>query len=60
MPHEHEPTATAVIEVGGLNWASEKAVVEAELGRRPGVITVDANPVSQTATVTYDQHRRPA
>ena len=57
MPHEHEPTATAVIEVGGLNWASEKAVVEAELGRRPGVITVDANPVSQTATVTYDPDR---
>jgi Cu2+-exporting ATPase len=53
-----EPTpkeqSTAVLEVGGLNWASEKAVVEAVLGRRPGVLAVEANPVSQTATVTYD------
>jgi P-type Cu2+ transporter len=53
-----EPTAkeqsTAVLDVRGLNWASEKAVVEAVLGRRPGVLHVDANPVSQTATVTYD------
>ncbi|MEO8093181.1 MAG: heavy metal translocating P-type ATPase, partial [bacterium] len=34
--------------------ASEKAVVESAIGRRPGVIEVDANPVSQTATVVYD------
>lgn len=34
--------------------ASEKAVVEAAIGRRPGVISVEANPVAQTATVTYD------
>jgi P-type Cu2+ transporter len=33
---------------------SEKAVVEAVLGRRPGVERVEANPVSQTATVTYN------
>jgi Cu2+-exporting ATPase len=33
---------------------SEKAVVEAVLGRRPGVERVEANPVAQTATVTYD------
>jgi Cu2+-exporting ATPase len=46
--------STAVLDVRGLNWASEKAVVEAVLGRRPGVLRVDANPVSQTATVTYD------
>jgi len=37
-----------------LQWASEKSVVEAVLGRRPGVLSVDANPVAQTATVTYD------
>ena len=43
-----------VLEVRGLNWASEKAVVEAVLGRRPGVLAVEANPVAQTATVTYD------
>src|SRR5215468_8068219 len=46
--------ATTVLEVGGLNWASEKAVVEQVLGRRPGVQLVEANPVSQTATVTFD------
>jgi Cu2+-exporting ATPase len=48
---------TAVIEVSGVHWASSKAVTEAVLGRRPGVIAVDANPVSQTATVTYDPAR---
>jgi P-type Cu2+ transporter len=46
--------ATAVLHVGGLNWASEKAVVERVLGRRPGIRRVEANPVSQTATVTFD------
>ncbi|HEY7813721.1 MAG TPA: heavy metal translocating P-type ATPase, partial [Nakamurella sp.] len=45
---------TAVIEVSGVHWASSKAVTEAVLGRRPGVVAVDANPVSQTATVTYN------
>ena len=34
--------------------ASEKAVVESALGRRPGVEEVEANPVAQTATVVYD------
>jgi len=46
--------ATAVLEVTGVDWASSKNVTEAVLGRRPGVLAVDANPVSQTATVTYD------
>jgi P-type Cu2+ transporter len=46
--------ATAVVEVSGLYRASSKAVVEAALSRRPGVLGVDANPVAQTATVTYD------
>ncbi len=46
--------ATTVLHVGGLNWASEKAVVERGLGRRPGVRLMEANPVSQTATVTFD------
>ena len=45
---------TAVIEVSGVHWASSKAVTEAVLSRRSGVQAVDANPVSQTATVTYD------
>ena len=34
--------------------ASEKSVVETALRHRPGVIEVEANPVAQTATVTYD------
>jgi Cu2+-exporting ATPase len=46
--------ATVVLHTGGLNWATEKAVVERVLGRRPGVESVDANPVSQTATLTFD------
>jgi Cu2+-exporting ATPase len=51
---EAKERSTAILDVRGLNWASEKAVVEAVLGRRPGVLGVDANPVAQTATVTYD------
>jgi P-type Cu2+ transporter len=46
--------ATTVLHVGGLNWASEKAVPERVLGRRPGVALVEANPVAQTANVTFD------
>src|SRR6266702_460736 len=49
--------ATTVLHVGGLSWASEKAVVERVLSRRPGVRGVEANPVSQTATVTFDTAR---
>jgi P-type Cu2+ transporter len=48
---------TAVLEVAGVHWASEKATVERVLGRRPGVLAVEANPVGQTATVTYDPTR---
>jgi P-type Cu2+ transporter len=46
--------ATVVLDVHPMLWGSEKAVVESKLGRRPGVERVEANPVSQTATVTYD------
>ena len=46
--------ASTVLHVGGLHYASEKAVVEGVLGHRPGVLEVDANPVAQTATVTFD------
>ncbi|MEX0985272.1 MAG: heavy metal translocating P-type ATPase [Actinomycetota bacterium] len=54
--HEHATPVgvTVVVETGGLNWATEKNVVERVLGRRPGVLAVDANPVAQTATVTVD------
>ena len=48
---------TTVLEVGGLHWATTAAVVEATLMRRPGVVAVEANAVSQTATVTFDPAR---
>jgi Cu2+-exporting ATPase len=57
---EHDPaprTATAVLEVSGVHWATSKSVAEAVLSRRPGVLSVDANPVAQTATVGYDPDR---
>ena len=47
-------TETAVMEVKGVHWASSKAVAESVLGRRPGVQSVEVNPVAQTATVTFD------
>ena len=47
-------TRTAVLEVSGVQWASSKNVAEAVLSRRPGVLEVDANPVAQTATISYD------
>jgi Cu2+-exporting ATPase len=52
-----EKTQTVVMEVGGVHWASSKTVAESALSRRPGVVQVDANPVSQTATVTFDPDR---
>ena len=55
--HPAPEQVTAVIEVSGVNWASEKAIAEAVLCRRPGVLAVDVNPVAQTATVTYDPDR---
>jgi P-type Cu2+ transporter len=48
---------TVVLQTEGLQWASEKVVVEAVLGRRPGVERVEANPVAQTATVVFDPAR---
>ena len=38
---------TEALDVRGLQFASEKAVVDSTLGRLPGVVTVDANPVAQ-------------
>jgi Cu2+-exporting ATPase len=45
---------TVVLDVRGLQFASEKARVEQILLRQIGVTRVDANPVAQTATVTFD------
>jgi len=59
----HEPhvaskaPADVVLHVAGMYRASEKAVVEAALGRSPGVLAVQANPVAQTATVRFDPGR---
>ena len=44
----------AVIEVAGVQWVTQKHAVEASLRSRPGVETVDANPLAQTATVRFD------
>ena len=57
--HDHHAggdvsAVTTVLHVGNLHWASEKAVVESFLKRLPGVEQVEANPVAQSATVTYD------
>jgi Cu2+-exporting ATPase len=59
--HDHDARrdggATTVLEVSGVQWATSKNVAEAVLSRQPGVLSVDANPVAQTATVTYDPKR---
>jgi Cu2+-exporting ATPase len=46
--------STVVLDVRGLRWASEQNVVAAGIGRRPGVLGVEVNPVAQSATVIYD------
>ncbi|MBA3431549.1 MAG: heavy metal translocating P-type ATPase, partial [Actinobacteria bacterium] len=46
-------TETVVLDTRGLNWATESHRVESVLTRRPGVVAVEANPVSQTANVTF-------
>jgi Cu2+-exporting ATPase len=45
---------TAVLHTGGLQFMSEKVVLEKALKARPGVLSVESNPVAQTATVRYD------
>ena len=53
------PTAaeSVVLHVGGLHWAATARGVEHTLRARPGVLGVEANAVSQTATVTFDPAR---
>jgi len=48
---------SAVLHTGGLQFMSEKAVLEKALKAGPGVLSVEANPVAQTATVRYDPHQ---
>jgi Cu2+-exporting ATPase len=45
---------TVVLHVGRQFRAGEKAVVESAISRLRGVARVEANPVAQTANVTYD------
>ncbi|MGH8915514.1 MAG: heavy metal translocating P-type ATPase [Acidimicrobiia bacterium] len=52
--HTQLQTESVVLQVGGMQFASEKNKVEAFLGRQPGVLGVEANPVAQSATVTFD------
>ena len=45
---------TTVLQVGGLHWATSEPVIAKTLLGRPGVRSVEASALSQTATVTYD------
>ena len=56
-PQSDAPQSTVVVDVTGLHWASSKSVVEKALARRPGVTSVRANPVAQSATVAFDPNR---
>ncbi|HET7474886.1 MAG TPA: heavy metal translocating P-type ATPase [Dermatophilaceae bacterium] len=47
-------TTTTVLHLGGLHWATTATRIESTLRQRPGVESVQANAVSQTATVSYD------
>ena len=53
----HVTQASVVLHTGGLNFASEKAVLERVLSRRPGVLGVAANPASQTTNVTFEPEK---
>ncbi len=57
MGSDHPAIATVVLETLCCYRASEKAVIESALERVPGVLAVEANPVAQTATVTYETRR---
>ncbi|MHB8487599.1 MAG: heavy metal translocating P-type ATPase [Candidatus Dormibacteria bacterium] len=46
-----------MLELDGLQWASQKDRVEAVLGRHAGVLSVNANPANQTASVSFDPTR---
>jgi Cu2+-exporting ATPase len=54
MTPDLDNRVTVVLDVRPMLRGSEKLVVETLLGRLPGVVEVSANPVAQTASVTYD------
>lgn len=45
---------TVVLDLRGLHWASQQSGASAVLLRRPGVVEVAVNTVSQNATVAFD------
>ncbi len=45
---------TTVLDVSGLQWASEQAIVARVVGHCTGVESIEVNPAGQTATVTFD------
>ena len=45
---------STVLQVAGVQWASSKALAESVLSRHVGVLSVEVNPVAQTATIAYD------
>jgi Cu2+-exporting ATPase len=51
---DRKASTTVVLDVRGLQWASQQDVVATVLRRRPGVLDVEVNPVAQTATVVFD------
>jgi Cu2+-exporting ATPase len=54
-PGQDEPSIERVVlQTAGLQWASQQAVLDCVLRRVDGVQSVEVNPVSQTATVSYD------
>ncbi|WP_259407996.1 heavy metal translocating P-type ATPase [Streptomyces akebiae] len=55
--HPRKERSTAVLDVRGLAWASQQSTVATVLGRRPGVLEVEVNPVAQSATVVFDPRR---
>jgi hypothetical protein len=60
-PSSVETRATAVLHLGGLNYASEKAVVEQVLARRPGVLSIArlrASPSMRAVGTQTSLHRR--
>ena len=50
-----QPLTRRVFEAGGLLRASSAAALQEFLGREHGIQAVEANPVSQTVNVTYDE-----
>lgn len=48
---------SATLNVGGMQFASEQTKVAAYLEKQLGVASVEVNPVSQTATITYNSQQ---